>query len=143
MKKAQYLIKGRIPSKKNSRNIFVRGGKQFNIPSKQYKEWHKQATMQLLIAGQIRFESVCDVQMEFYLPDNRACDLTNKAESVMDLLVDCKILLDDKWQVVPRVFLESKGVDLDNPRVTVWIKELNWIQRKLKRITDWIKSDSQ
>jgi Holliday junction resolvase RusA-like endonuclease len=116
-------ITGRIPSKKNSRNVFVRGGKQFNIPSTKYKEWHKQASAQLGSRPKIAFKSVCEVQMEFYLPDNRACDLTNKAESVMDLLVDNGIIQDDKWQIIPRILLHAQGVDKENPRVCVWIKE--------------------
>ena len=123
MKLAKFVIEGRIPSKKNSRNVFVRGGKQFNIPSDKYKEWHKQATIQLSLQEKIRFESVCEVQLEFFMPDNRACDLTNKAESVMDLLVDCGVIQDDKWQIIPRIMLEAKGVDKKNPRVKVWIKE--------------------
>ena len=40
-------IKGDVPSKKNSRNIFVRGGKPVNIPNKNYKEWSEEALWQL------------------------------------------------------------------------------------------------
>jgi len=117
-------LTGRIPSKKNSRNVFVRRGKPVNIPSDNYAEWHKQATVQLGSQPKIAFKSVCEVQMEFHMPDNRACDLTNKAESIMDLLVDYGIILDDKWQIIPRILLESKGVDKENPRVEIWIKEI-------------------
>jgi crossover junction endodeoxyribonuclease RusA len=60
--------------------------------------------------------------MDWYMPDNRKTDLTNKAESIMDLLVDCKIIDDDCWQVIPRIMLDARGVDKENPRVTVWIK---------------------
>ena len=79
-----------------------------------------------------------EVQLEFYFPDNRACDLTNKAESILDLLVDCKVIVDDKWQVIPRVFLDSAGVDMDNPRVIIHIKEMNWVLKKIGRIVKWL-----
>ena len=55
------------------------------------------------------------------MPDNRRADLTNKAESIMDLLVDCKVIVDDSWQEVPRLLLNCGGVDQKNPRVDIWI----------------------
>lgn len=48
-------------------------------------------------------------------------DLTNKAESVMDLLVDCGIIVDDSWQVVEKLTLRIGGIDKKNPRVVVEI----------------------
>ena len=42
MKKMTLTLYGRIPSKKNSRNIFVRGGRIVNIPSKDYEAWHNE-----------------------------------------------------------------------------------------------------
>jgi len=125
MNVAHFIIKGRVPSKKNSRNVFVRRGKPVNIPSDKYREWHEQATIQLLQSPRkIRCLSACEVQMEWYMPDNRKCDLTNKAESVMDLLVDCKIITDDRWQIVPRIMLNCRGIDRLSPRVEIWIKEI-------------------
>lgn len=122
----EFTIAGRIPSKKNSRNVFVRGGKPVNIPSKKYNQWHQSAATQIRGHGRkIRLKSVEDVQMDFYFPDFRKCDLTNKAESVMDLLVDCKIIEDDNWMSVPRIILSSKGVDKENPRVKIWIRHNN------------------
>ena len=115
-------ITGRIPSKKNSRNVFVRGGKQFNLPSKKYKEWHTQATIQLGSLPKIRFKEPVDMQLIFYMPDNRKCDLTNKAESVMDLLVDMGILPDDCWQCVPSLYLMCFGINRQDPRVEIWIQ---------------------
>jgi crossover junction endodeoxyribonuclease RusA len=60
--------------------------------------------------------------MDWYMPDNIKADLTNKAESVMDLLVDCKVIDDDCWQVIPRIMLDCRGIDKEKPRVVVWIK---------------------
>ncbi len=112
-------ITGRTPSKKNSR-ITTKTGRSF--PSKNYTEWHKDASYQLLqqnaLKGQF-YASQGHLNLVFYMPDNRKADLTNKAESVMDLLVDNGWLEDDSWQIVPMITLQCAGVDKDNPRCEV------------------------
>ena len=123
MKVIELVFKGRIPSKKNSRNIFVsKSGKRMNIPSKAYLDWHTKACLDIVNQMPDPLFDVSEVQLEFYMPDNRKCDLTNKAESIMDLLVDVEILEDDSWQCVPSIMLTAKGVDKKNPRVKVWIR---------------------
>lgn len=107
------VLYGRIPSKKNSR-INTRSGRSF--PSAKYTEWHKDATKQLTGAKAITEKGMT---LTFYMPDNRRCDLTNKAESVMDLLVDNGLLEDDCWQVTGEVRLIPGGVDKENPRVEI------------------------
>ena len=63
--------------------------------------------------------NVKGVQIEFYFLDKRGRDLTNMAESIMDLLVDCQILVDDKWQCTGPVHLIPCGIDKINPRAEV------------------------
>lgn len=106
-------ILGRIPSKKNSR-INTRSGRSF--PSSKYTAWHKDASLQIRDAKQITEKNIL---LEFYMPDNRRTDLTNKAESVMDLLVDNNLLADDSWQITGDVTLRCLGVDKENPRVEI------------------------
>jgi Holliday junction resolvase RusA-like endonuclease len=55
------------------------------------------------------------------MPDNRRTDLSNKAESIMDLLVDNGILEDDCWQIVPILALQGMKVDKENPRAEIFI----------------------
>ena len=120
----KFIITGRVPSKKNARNIFVLKGKNprvMNLPSNKYAAWHVEAEAQI----QQQFfacGSVEEIQMEWYFPDKRRCDLTNKAESILDLLVDTGVITDDSWQHLPRIMLEAKGIDRKNPRVIVWVK---------------------
>lgn len=109
-------IKGRIPAKKNSR-INTRSGRSF--PSTKYTEWHKDASFQ--IKGTEKIPNGSFIFMHFYLPDNRRTDLSNKAESVMDLLVDNGVIEDDCWQVIPKLALEGIKVDKENPRVEIYI----------------------
>jgi len=111
------VIEGRIPSKKNSR-INTRSGRSF--PSKAYKEWHKDASWQLYTQKKQIGIKDCQIELDFYLPDNRRADLTNKAESVMDLLVDLGIIKDDSWQVVSHLILTGE-YDKGNPRVEIFI----------------------
>ena len=116
------IIYGRISSKKNSRCLFVRGSKIVNIPSKRYKEWHEQASKQLvpyLLKEPIK--NVKTLEISFYAPDKRKSDLTNKAESIMDLLVDNGILEDDSWFIVGNLVLLFKGVDREKPRAEIKI----------------------
>ena len=123
----ELTFNGRIPSKKNSRNIFVdrRTGTIRNIPSKTYAEWRDRNLMELVNQMPEPLKKVDEIQMEFYMPDDRKTDLSNKAESVMDLLVDAKIIEDDCWQVVPALYLRSCGIDKDKPRVKLWVKYQN------------------
>lgn len=112
-------LTGRVPSKKNSR-ITTRTGRSF--PSKKYTEWHKDASYQLLQQNTLKtqfYASQGHLNLVFYMPDNRKADLTNKAESIMDLLVDNGWLEDDSWQVVPTLTLRFAGVDPKNPRCEV------------------------
>ena len=114
------IISGRIPSKKNSRCLFVRGGKMMNIPSKKYKEWHVDASEQLQEYKRTKpLQGPLSIDLSFWAPDKRKTDLTNKAESILDLLVDNGILADDNWYIVSEVVLMFEGVDKDNPRCEI------------------------
>ena len=124
--KIEFSIIGRIPSKKNSRNLFARGSKLFNIPSKRYKEWHDTVSMQLKeIIPDKPLNNVESIYLAFYAPDKRTADMTNKAESIMDLLVDNRIIEDDNWFIIRKMELVFKGIDRVKPRceVCIHIKE--------------------
>jgi Holliday junction resolvase RusA-like endonuclease len=124
MKELKIVINGRIPSKKNSRCLFVRNGKLMNIPSAKYTTWHKEAMIQVLGTPKTHATSTnLDVEIDFFAPDKRASDLSNKAESIMDLLVDAGIISDDNWWVVNRLVLNFRGVDKKECGALVSIKE--------------------
>jgi hypothetical protein len=110
------IILGRIPSKKNSKIMVCRGRTPMLLPSQKHQEWHKLASQQV---DGFPAATQKDLTLSFWFPDNRGADLTNKAESVMDLLVDNNILEDDAWQVTGAVHLLPMGIDRENPRVEV------------------------
>lgn len=99
------IIKGDVPSKKNSRQLFVRNGRMMNIPSKNYKQWHGDALKQITGAIPKGLKQIEQIMITISPSTKRLFDLTNKAESIMDLLVDAGVLLDDNYSVVPAVHL--------------------------------------
>lgn len=118
------ILAGRVPSKKNSTISFARRGRIFHMPSNKYREWHKGAAQQLrfqMLNGykeNYPLENI-DIEICFYPPDKRIADLTNKAESIMDLLVDCGVLTDDNWFVVGNLHLKLGEVDTATPRTEI------------------------
>lgn len=100
-----------------------RGSRPMLFPSKNYKEWHTQAIRQLAKVKPI-VGPLYDITLKFFPQTHRKSDSTNKAESIMDLLVDAGIIEDDNWFICPKMRLEFGGVDKDNPRVEI---ELEWI----------------
>lgn len=61
------------------------------------------------------------IDMIFYPSTRRRADLDNKATGVLDLLVDCQIIPDDSWWVIPKFTLMLGGLDRTNPRVEITI----------------------
>lgn len=123
MNKNPIIIHGRVPSKKNSRKAIYTGGRTIMIPSDQYKAWHAGAMTELY--GVKPFEKYpVRVEICFFMPDAIRADLTNKAESIMDLLVDGGIIGDDNWNVVPEVLLRCLGIDRKDPRAEITIEKV-------------------
>lgn len=120
-------IKGRIPSKKNSVIITMRNNKVMKFPSNDYRTWHKDASQQIelqkrtLFSGDTGTEKLgTSITIIFYAHDARKYDLSNKAESIMDLLVDCGLLEDDNYEFVSELILKFGGLDRENPRAEIY-----------------------
>ena len=109
-------LKGRIPSKKNSKIMVCRGRYPMLLPSENYTKWHKEASAQLPRQTKEEFHNV---HFTLFAPDRRAGDLSNKFESVADLLVDNKIIKDDNWFVLENITMIFGGVDTKNPRAII------------------------
>ena len=121
MKILHLIVKGRIPSKKNNRRGFSVHGK---IPASQnYLDWRMDAGLQLLKYKGSNLTNV-DIQIEFWMPDNRRCDLDNKVTSIFDLLKELNIIEDDCWQCLGSYYVKAGGIDKINPRADIWIREI-------------------
>ena len=112
----QKIIYGLTPSKKNSKIISCRGNRPCLFPSSKYTEWHKDALVQIIGMKPIEANKLT---LTFYAGDNRKFDLTNKAESIMDLLVDAGIIEDDNYSIIGELTLKFGGVEKDNARCQI------------------------
>lgn len=106
------------PSKKN----WKQWTGKYLISSKWYTKRHKEISKQLQLVPKYNINS-CEIEITIYPDSMRKWDLTNKAESVMDVLVDLGILADDNWYVCWKVVLFFGGKDKENPRALVKIKD--------------------
>lgn len=122
-------LTGSIPSKKNSKQIYINRdtGKPMIMPSNAYQTWHDDAMWQIAswrnkqpmaIRNRLPLQK-CRGWVTIFTKDSRKADLTNKAESVMDLLVDAKIIDDDNLFVLSALTLEFGGVDEKKPRAEI------------------------
>ena len=100
-------LDGRIPSKKNSKQIFrnSRTNKPFITASKDFKAWLQGAIYQISLQksdlSEVDFPiQKCEyIHTTIFYGDQRGKDNTNVAESIHDLLVDTGVIADDKWQI--------------------------------------------
>lgn len=103
------VLDGETPSKKNSRIVLPNGK---NIPGKKYREWHDKAMMQARAqfekAGGAVFSVAVEVSLTFVHGDLRRRDCDNGTSSILDLLVDSGVLLDDNWQIVRRICVSNE-----------------------------------
>ena len=121
MKILHLVVKGNIPAKKNTRPGFSNRGR---IPlTEEFKDWMISAGLQLLQYKGSLLDHV-DIQLEFWMPNNRRSDLDNKVTSIFDLLKELRIITDDCWQVLGSYYVRANGIDKINPRVEIWIKEI-------------------
>lgn len=122
-----------IPSKKNQRTpIYNKNtGKTFIKFSDQYIKWKK------MTKGfweeqyyKLYNENVslpirrCKVNIMFYFGDDKDKDCTNKAETIMDALVEHGILMDDNFKVVSDISLKGL-LCRDRPRTEIYITILD------------------
>lgn len=127
MGKLEIILTGRIPSKKNSKRWIFRGGRKFLVPSVNYDIWHEEKMWELkkYINSVKNPITRCQIEVTIFFPDNIKSDLSNKAESIMDLLVDANVLEDDNHKVCYDLHMISGGVDKENPRAIIIINYEN------------------
>jgi len=121
------------PSKKNSTTIKVVRGRVLHFPSTNFLDWHKAQIQNLKDTGSsfnvvdkkyvqtTRLHPPYKIKIILFPGTLRAGDLTNKAESLMDFLVDIGMIEDDNWFVNPDNRLLFGYVDKLNPRAKVTI----------------------
>ena len=115
---------GRPATKKNSGRIVRFGNSQRLLPSKAFTNYKSEALAQLLRYRKLHYSGSLQLTARYYLPDRKSWpDLIGLLQATSDLLQDAGIIDDDK-------FIRSydgsciAGIDKNNPRVEMEIKEL-------------------
>lgn len=118
-------LQGLVKPKKNSKRMVMGiGRKPVLLSSVGFMAWHKSAMEQLAMGAYPRnkISEPISVKIQFMIKDNRRRDLTNMAESVMDLLVDYGVIDDDRWQICR--FVSMVGFHSTNDSVNIVIEAL-------------------
>jgi Holliday junction resolvase RusA-like endonuclease len=105
------VIKGTIPSKKNNKQLGVnKAGKPYSTTSARFKQWHKQHHYQVTEWLYKQVERYPDLEVPmlkkikmkvlFYFGDDKDRDLSNKLETIQDLLTDTGVIYNDSYRVL-------------------------------------------
>ena len=116
----KFTIKLPPITKKNSQQILVNKatGRPFIMPSKQYKEYERDA-MWFIPRPEQPIDYPVNVKCTFYMPTRRKVDLTNLLEAIDDILVKAGLLKDDHSGIVAGHDGSRVLYDKDNPRTVV------------------------
>ena len=107
-------------SKKNSQQIFRgKAGRPFITQSQQYKEYERSCLRQILPKHVQRIDYSVNVQMVFYMPTKRKCDLGNLQAACLDILVKGNVLKDDNHTIVTTMDGSRVFYDKEHPRVEI------------------------
>lgn len=118
----EITLTGEVPAKKNSRIFNTKTHHSF--PSKRYTEWHDLAVLQVRNQARgVKPIEKCVIKLLFIHGDLRRRDSDNGTSSVFDLLVDCNVLADDKWQVIKKYSVEN-DYEKNNARCEIKIETL-------------------
>ena len=120
----EIFLPGRVPSKKNNKHFArLKNGRTLLLSSKNYLSWHEEMVKLLKDFEGEEIDFPIHITYEFYMPDMRKCDISNKIESINDLLVDIHFLTDDNWQII-QGFSAHAQLDRENPGCKLTINEI-------------------
>jgi len=92
------------------------------LSSDKYLSWEKRARYELLsqIHKPIKPLDLVRIEYLFIFKNRRVKDLSNIIESINDLLVDCGIIEDDKWTILPQMETNAR-LKNDGEDFGVWV----------------------
>lgn len=101
----ELILEGNVVSKKNSR---INRGDGMSFPSKKYMDWQNSAITQVRLQTPERFYKPVSIEVIIYFATLGRADLDNRLTSILDMLVECLVLRDDKWQDVPLMKVQAE-----------------------------------
>lgn len=119
-KTVELRLEGAVPSKKNQR-INTKEGKSF--PSKKFTQWQDAAMTQVRLQTRTRFFKPVSIEVIIYFATLTKADVDNRLTSILDMLTECLIITDDKWDSVPIMTAQAEYRPRD-PGAFVRITEL-------------------
>lgn len=125
----EFTLQGETPSKKNSRIMNTKTKRSF--PNPRYVEWHDLAIAQM--RSQIHGYKApipCSITITFIHGDKRRRDSDNGVSSIMDMLKDAGVIIDDCWEYVPH---EESWNDYDKGKPRCIVEIDNYKPRNLKK----------
>lgn len=124
----KFVIIGNPITKKNSQRLIVRNGRPYIIPSKQYKDYEKEALFQLIQYGVKDYSQFyypinvpVNVCCRYYMQTRRKVDLANLLEGSLDILIEAGILDDDNCSIAASYDGSMVFYDKQDPRVEIEI----------------------
>lgn len=128
MKQIKLVYHGVVYSKKNSKRIIInrRTGRPQIISNAKSKQAEQDMAIEFYRQATVKYwkpSGNAEVKIVFYVPNHRRRDLDNMATTVLDALVEGGVLEDDSIDNIRRLVIESGGVDKDDPRAEITIKE--------------------
>jgi len=122
----KFVLPIRPVTKKNSGQIVMFGGSPKLLPSKQYRQFEKDAKPYFVqvktIAGVISYP--VNIKCIFYVDTHRKVDLCNLLNAVDDAMVASGLITDDNRDIVASHDGSRVYCDREQPRIEITIEEL-------------------
>lgn len=117
-------IEGSTPSKKNSRKVNFKTKRTYLDPK--FQLWYEQALIQVNahIKSKEQIDETLAFDICFYHSTKRRKDPDNGLSSVLDLLVDTEVLIDDNWKVLPFIILRNEEALEDKCEITIYTEKM-------------------
>lgn len=111
-------------TKKNHQQIIRAKGHLMVIPSKQYKQYEKDASLLIKWDGE-PIDYPVQVKCLYYMPTRRRVDMVNLLEASCDVLVHCGVLADDNSKIIVSHDGSRVLYDKENPRTEIEITRMD------------------
>ncbi len=122
----EFTLNVRPATKKNSRQIVMRGKYPVLLPSKQYQKFEKECLPYLRhvkdTVGIINYP--VNIECLFYTETKRKIDLTNLLNAIDDAMVKSGLILDDNRDIIAAHDGSRVFHDKFNPRIEVKVTRL-------------------